>query len=301
MKTTLVVLAAGRGSRYGGLKQIDPVGPAGEVILDYSVHDAVKAGFQRIVFIVQQSFAAEFQDKVAARYEGLAEVALACQEQEDLPVGFSVPAEREKPWGTGHAIWAARDAVAEPFMVVNADDFYGREAFAIMAGHLQNSPSEQLAMSMVAYRLDRTLSEHGAVSRGICEVGANGQLQAVDEHVKIARQADGRITGVDSTGQTRELRDDTLVSMNCWGFTPEIFGHLEPLFGRFLGSDANLADGEFYLPNAVNDLLPVAPVSVLSSAGRWFGLTYRADRERVAADLAGLTQEGVYPSPLWTL
>lgn len=302
MKPTLLVLAAGMGSRYGGLKQIDPVGPSGEAVLDYSVHDALAAGFGKVVFVIRRDFEEEFRRAVVSRYEGKVEIGVAYQDLGALPEGFSLPADREKPWGTGHAIWCARNEIREPFLMVNADDFYGREAFAVMAGHLKEVTGGTPAdFSMVAYPLVNTLSEHGEVSRGICDLASDGKLLSVEECSGIRRGADGVITGTDTKGKVRTFSGRELVSMNFWGFTPAIFPMLGDLFTNFL-KDGGLASSksEFYIPSAVTSMMATgaAQTAVLRSAGHWYGVTYREDREAVAAAIAGMVREGLYPTPL---
>ena len=296
MSFTLLVLAAGMGSRYGGLKQLDPVGPCGELVLDYSVHDAMVAGFTQVVFVIRQEFEEEFRRRVASRYEGKLGVQFAFQELADLPSGFTVPGDREKPWGTGHAIWSARTVVSGPFLAVNADDFYGREAFSIMAGHLGQSPD----IGLVTYKLGRTLSEHGAVARGICRV-SDGKLKSIEEHVQIRRGEDGKITGVDTTGSVKVLEEGTPVSMNFWGFPEKIFPELERQFEEFLrGGGLNNPKAEFYIPSAVNSLMASGDfqVAAMPTNENWFGVTYREDRERVVNALVELVKKGEYHSPL---
>jgi NDP-sugar pyrophosphorylase family protein len=293
MQSTLLVLAAGMGSRYGGLKQIDPVGPSGETILDYSVFDAVRAGFKRVVFVIRRDFDELFRAKIGARYAGRVEVGYVYQSLDALPPGFSVPAGREKPWGTGHATWCARDAVHEPFAVINADDFYGADAFRQLAGFLAKASSQDAAM--VGFRLARTLSEHGAVSRGICAVATDGRLLGVTEHTGILPA---------EVGAGKKFPGETIVSMNCWGFTPAIFGELDGQFRAFLATmppEALSARAEFYLPAAVSTAIArgSARVSVLPTEGEWFGVTYREDKPRVMAALAALVQAGSYPSRLF--
>ncbi len=300
MHKTLVVLAAGMGSRYGGLKQMDSVGPSGEVVLDYSVHDALRAGFDRVVFVIREDFEQVFRDIVVARYEGQVPIKLAFQTLADLPGTYQLPEGREKPWGTGQAIWATRHVVDGPFLVVNADDFYGREAFEIMATFLSRQASG-LCIGMVAYPLVNTLSEHGAVSRGICNVTPQDELARVEEHTGIARDGD-RIRGIDTSGQVRELEGNEMVSMNFWGFTPEIFPHLERHFQTFLdtGGTENLK-AEFYIPSAVSEIITsgAASATVLVSTGQWFGVTYREDRAAVAEALNQMVDDDQYPTPLW--
>lgn len=301
MKTTLLVLAAGMGSRYGGLKQIDPVGPSGEVVLDYSVHDALWAGFDRIVFVIRRDFEEAFRDVVLSRYAGVAEVVLAYQELDDLPAGISLPEGREKPWGTGHAIWCARDVIDGPFLVVNADDFYGMEAFSVMATFLK-SKAAQTSFAMVAYPIRNTLSEHGAVSRGICTVGDNDTLLDVEECSGIHVTASGDLVGTDATGNLRTFQGEEMVSMNFWGFTPDLFGMLGDQFANFLNSGglANLKS-EFYIPTAVTNVIEsgIKPVLVKHSNGRWFGVTYREDRDAVAGTISAMVAQGLYKTPLW--
>jgi UTP-glucose-1-phosphate uridylyltransferase len=300
MDKTLLVLAAGMGSRYGGLKQLDAVGPSGEVVLDYSVHDALRAGFNKVVFVIRRDLEVEFGKKVTSRYDARAAIEIAYQELEDVPEGFELPSGRQKPWGTGHAIRAARHLIHEPFLVVNADDFYGMEAYSKMADFL-DKPLNGLRMGMVGYPLASTLSAHGVVSRGICTVAENQSLIEVEEHTGIQRQ-DGKITGQDSSGHVRELSGSELVSMNFWGFTPEIFPYLEELFSKFLTSGAiESPKSEFYIPSAVSEIIAsgAAPASVLSSAGPWFGVTYKQDREAVTAALSQMVKDKFYPTPLW--
>lgn len=300
MKSTLVVLAAGMGSRYGGLKQLDPVGPSGEVVLDYSVHDALWAGFDNVVFVIRKDFEEEFRKVVLSRYEGVVPTALAFQDLNDLPGGRLAPEGRQKPWGTGHAIWSARNQVDGPFLVVNADDFYGMEAFSAMAGFLKKQ-SEGLRLALVAYPLRNTLSEHGAVSRGVCTVGDNDTLTSVEEHTGIVREGDA-IRGINLVGERVSLTGIEMVSMNFWGFTPEIFGHLENSFAEFLnrGGLGN-PKSEYYIPSAVSEIIAsgAAPASVLRSEGRWYGVTYREDRASVAEALQQMVADRLYPTPLW--
>ncbi len=303
MSLTLLVLAAGMGSRYGGLKQIDPVGPSGEFVLDYSVHDALWAGFDRVVFVIRREFEEEFRQVVISRYAKTMDVDVVFQDRADLPEPHICPPDREKPWGTGHAIWCARGAIHTPFLVVNADDFYGMEAFSRMAVFLRGTEGGgRLAIGMAAYPLRNTLSEHGAVSRGICDLTPDDLLISVEEHTGIVRK-DGRIQGTDTSGALRELTGSEPVSMNFWGFTPEFFSQLEKRLCRFLdaGGKEN-PKSEFYIPSAVSEIIAsgVAPASVIPSTGRWFGVTYREDREAVAATLSELVKQGLYKTPLWS-
>lgn len=289
---TLLVLAAGMGSRYGGLKQIDPVGPSGETILDYSVHDALRAGFTRVVFVIRRDFDQVFRERIGARYVGRLAVDYVYQALDVLPSGFTVPAGREKPWGTGHATWCARDAVREPFAVINADDFYGRDSFLQLARFLRGATPDEAAMA--GFRLDRTLSENGAVSRGVCAVAEDGALHSVTEHTGIKRE---------DVGPARAFSGAEAVSMNCWGFTPAIFPALGELFSRFLREEApaNPLKSEFYLPGSISSLIAAGRlrVKVLPTTSDWFGITYREDKPRVVAQLEALVQRGDYPAKLW--
>jgi hypothetical protein len=298
MKPTLVVLAAGLGSRYGGLKQVDPMGPSGETVLDYSVYDAVRAGFGRVLFVIRREFAAEFRAVVGARFAGRVAVDYVFQELDTLPAGHVSPPGRTKPWGTGHAVWCARAALDGPFAVVNADDFYGAGSFARLAAFLTsgNPPSVDGAVPEIAlagYRLANTLSEHGAVSRGVCAVGADGFLRGVEEH-----------TGIVATevGAGRKYNPDTVVSMNCWGFPASFLPLLDARWQAFLAERGREEKAEFYLPFAVNDLVQTgaARVRVLETGETWFGVTYREDKPRVQAAIAALVAAGTYGSPLWS-
>jgi len=297
MNSTLLVLAAGMGSRYGGLKQMDSVGPSGETLLDYSVYDALKSGFTRVVFVIRRDFEEAFREKVGSQFETRAEVGYVFQELNDLPEGFSVPEGREKPWGTGHAIWCARGAVDGPFLAINADDFYGRGAIAGVGEFLAVQPPESTDYCMAGYRLESTLSPSGTVSRGVCEVTANGRLSSVKEFTKIRKQ--GALI-VDEVTE-RKFQGDERVSMNCWGFTPSVFAGLEKLFSTFLTARGTEEKSEFYIPDAVAELIACggATVQVLPVESEWFGITYRADRDNVAASLARLVADGVYPTSLW--
>ena len=295
METTLLVLAAGMGSRYGGLKQMDPVGPAGETLLDYSVFDAIRAGFSRIVFVIRREFEEEFRGNVGARFEDRIDVGYVFQQLNDLPEGFTVPEDRVKPWGTGHAIWCARTAVDTPFLAINADDFYGSEAFSAVGNFLGMPSSGGGTFCMAGYRLDSTLSPSGHVSRGVCTVSEKNLLTDVKEFTRIERTPGGIVNQEDGARFTGSER----VSMNCWGFTPVIFCLLEELFARFLVKQGK---SEFYIPSAISDLIRSneISVSVLPVNGRWFGVTYREDRAGVVRALSELSISGEYPIPLWS-
>lgn len=300
-KPALVVLAAGAGSRYGGLKQVDPVGPSGETLLDYSVFDAIRGGFETIVFVIRRDIEAAFREKIGARFEKRAEVRYAFQELGDLPGGRSVPAGRTKPWGTGHATLAARSAVdgSSAVAVINADDFYGRDAFAQLATFLKSSTGASEA-ALVAYRLDRTLSEHGTVSRGVCDVDAAGVLRGVLEHTKIARRGEA-IVSTNADGSEITLDGSTPVSLNTWGFGA---GFLDLLSGRleaFCKERLEEPGAEFFLPFAVDELIASGRLRAraLRTDSEWFGMTYRDDRPRVAAAIARLVEAGEYPKNLF--
>jgi NDP-sugar pyrophosphorylase family protein len=295
MEATLLVLAAGLGSRYGGLKQLDPVGPNGEILLDYAMFDALRAGFTRIAFVIRREFEAEFSARVAAKYVGRAPVDLVFQAASELPLGSAARPAREKPWGTGHAVWCARHRVAGPFAVIGADDFFGRDAFVQLADFLALSKSGAARLpqyAMAGYRLGRTLSEHGAVARGICAVGPDGRLERVTERTDLRGEA---------IGPGREWTGDETVSMNCWAFTPEIFPALESQLAAFVRDRGDDPRAEFYLPEAVSRLisLGVAEVWVRPTSARWFGVTYREDKPRVEAALAELVRQGEYPPRLF--
>jgi NDP-sugar pyrophosphorylase family protein len=301
MNATLLILAAGMGSRYGGLKQVEPVGPSGEKVLDYAVFDAIRAGFTRVVFLIRQDFQAAFSEQIGAKYAGRIAVDYAFQSLGDLPAGFSLHPERLKPLGTGHAVWCARNVVREPFAVINADDFYGADAYRRLYDFAKNDISASASggraaavpvFAMVGYPLANTFSDHGAVSRGVCEVGEQGRLVSVTEHAGLTKE---------TTGPGQPITGAELVSMNCWMFSPEIFGPLDALFREFLSVKGKELGAEFYLPTAVSTMIQrnQARVQVLPTNGQWFGLTHAADRKRVEATLSDLVRRGIYPSPLF--
>jgi hypothetical protein len=285
------------GSRYGGLKQIDPVGPSGEAILDYSVYDAMRAGFGRVVFLIRHSIEEAFRETVGVRYAGQIPVDYAFQELEDLPNGFVVPEGRTKPWGTTQAVLCAAGAIDGPFAVINADDFYGAASYRALAEHLQRGTEE---FAMVGFVLRRTLSAFGSVARGICAVEDSGLLRTVVEHTKIEPEGDAA-KSIQADGSVVTLTGDELVSMNMWGFTPALFPALREDFERFLRESGGELKTECYLPNSVNTLVGAgaARVRVLSSPDAWFGVTYREDRESVVARIAELVGSGAYPERLW--
>ncbi len=300
---TLVVMAAGIGSRYGGLKQIDPVGPSGEVVLDYSVYDALRAGFDRVVFIIRKDIEAAFRETIGRRIERAVDTAYVLQSLDQVPAGWAVPADRMKPWGTGQAILACRGTVATPFLTVNADDYYGRTAFEAVAGFLRGLPAGAAVpeFGMVGYRLDNTLSEHGTVARGVCEATPDGYLVGIRELLKIKRFPDGikhTENDVDWTG----LDPASWTSMNCWGFTPALFDELERRFPVFLRkSAAKILKAEFLIPEVVGELVRegLARVRILPTKERWFGVTYPEDRPLFKAAILDLVEAGAYPRDLW--
>ena len=301
MKPTLVVLAAGMGSRYGGLKQVDPVGPSGEAILDYSVFDAHRAGFGKVVFIIRKDFETEFKERVGSKYEGILPVEYCYQDINDLPSPFTVPAERAKPWGTAHAIRAARDVVKEPFAAINADDFYGRDAFAKLAAFLQRPAAAdgKFHFAMVGYKLDLTLSDNGSVARGICKVDG-GKLESVTEMTKLVRVPGGAENREDEANPVK-LTGEERVSMNLWGFTPELFAALEDRFPAWLEKNAAEPKSEWYIPFVVDELIHEgkADVEVLPTDSNWFGVTYREDKPFVTAEIGKLVAAGEYPQSLF--
>jgi hypothetical protein len=301
---TLVVMAAGIGSRYGGLKQIDPVGPSGEVVLDYSVYDALRAGFDRVVFIIRRDIEAAFRERIGGRIERAADTAYVFQALDQLPPGFRVPEGRTKPWGTAQAILACREAVMTPFLAINADDYYGRTAFEAMAGYLgglarrDGGPAE---FAMVGYRLENTLSEHGTVARGVCEATPDGYLVGIRELLKIRRFPDG-IKHTENDADWIPLEASSWTSMNCWGFTPGLFGELESRFPGFLRlNTARLQKAEFLIPEVIGELLREgrARVRILPTRERWFGVTYPQDRPLFRSAILGLIEAGIYPRDLW--
>lgn len=296
---TLVIMAAGMGSRYGGLKQIDPIGKNGEFIVDYSIFDAINAGFTKVVFIIKEENLAAFQETVGDRISKSIEVVYVFQRITDIPAGFSIPADRTKPLGTSQAVLACKGVVNEPFAVINADDFYGKETFTILADFLKNvdTAAKPHRFCMVGFVLDNTLTDNGHVARGVCEVDANGFLTKVDERIRIERVRDEvkYFEGDDSF----PLKKDATVSMNCWGFTPALFDEIEADFPRFLNaSKDNLMKAEFLLPVLVDDLVSKkdCTVQVINTSAKWYGVTYHEDKERVIAYVQSLVESGVYPS-----
>ena len=294
---TLLVMAAGMGSRYGGLKQIDPVGPSGETIIDYSIYDALRAGFGKLVFVIRKDIEQAFKETVGARFEKRIPVEYAFQELDKLPAGFSVPEARTKPWGTTQAVLMAADVIREPFAVINADDFYGAESYRVLAEHLVSGTKDY---AMVGFILRNTLSDFGSVARGVCRVDAQGYLETVQELTNIERYGE-HAKNTDPAGTVSVLNGDEPVSMNMWGFTPEVFGQLREIFRSFLERSGSELKTESYVPSAVNELVAEgkARVKVLRSRDSWFGVTYREDRPRVVDSIGSLIQAGSYPANLF--
>ncbi len=299
MKPTLFILAAGMGSRYGGLKQMDGLGPNGEAILDYSVYDALRAGFGKIVFVIRKDFEDDFRRVVLSKYEGKVQCEICFQSVDKVPAGCTYNTERTKPWGTNHAVLMGKDLIHEPFAVINADDFYGKESFQVLADFLCSVEGKKGEYCMVGYRVCNTLSENGSVSRGVCTTDANGHLTDVVERTKI-EDKNGTIVFTENDVDT-PLDPHTPVSMNMWGFTPEYFEYSEKAFKDFLAAHGQELKSEFYIPTLVNDLILAgkATCKVLDTPSKWFGVTYAEDRPQVVMKINQLIKEGVYPTKLF--
>ena len=300
MTPTLFVLAAGMGSRYGGLKQLDGLGPNGETIMDYSIFDAVRAGFGKIVFVIRHSFEKDFLETVVSKFKDAVPVEIVFQEINALPEGFSPHEERVKPWGTNHAVLMGKPVIKEPFAVINADDYYGAESFKILANFLKSIDGKKNEYCMVGYHVGNTLSESGSVSRGVCTVDKNGNLTTVVERTKIENIA-GKIQFEDEHGGMQFLENDTPVSMNMWGFSPDYFDYSEAFFKEFLTENANDLKAEFYIPTVVNSLIrsKKVTVKVLNTSSKWFGITYAEDKAQVVMQVNSLVRQGIYPEKLW--
>ena len=303
MKPTLLLLAAGMGSRYGGLKQLDGLGPNGETIMDYSIYDAIQAGFDKIVFVIRKDFEEQFRTQVLSKYEGHIPTELVFQSIDNIPEGFSVPEGREKPWGTNHAVLMAKNVINEPFCVINCDDFYSRDCFKVIGNFLANLPEgAKNQYAMVGFRVGNTLSENGTVSRGICTTNAEKHLVDVVERTKIERR-DGKVQYIGDEGEWVATDDNTPVSMNVWGFTPDYFEYSEAYFKEFLSDKKNIENkkSEYFIPLMVNKLINdgTASVEVLDTTSSWFGVTYPEDRESVVTKIQSLVDESVYPSKLF--
>ena len=299
MKPTLFVLAAGMGSRYGGLKQLDGLGPNGETIMDYSVFDAVRAGFGKIVFVIRKDFEEDFRNIVLAKYQDRIPCDVCFQSVNAVPAGCTYNPERQKPWGTNHAVLMGKDLIHEPFAVINADDFYGRDSFRVLADYLQTIEGTEGNYCMVGYRVKNTLSENGSVSRGVCTTDADGCLTNVVERTHI-EEVGNAIVYSDETGD-HPLDPDTPVSMNMWGFSPEYFRYSEQAFRTFLAEHGNELKAEYYIPSVVNELIVSgkARCRVLDTTAKWFGVTYAEDRPQVVMKINELIQQGVYPEKLF--
>ena len=296
MGLDLVVMAAGIGSRYGGLKQLDPVGPSGEGVIDYALYDAVQAGFDRIIFVIRHSIEADFKARFGHGLGRKVAKEYVYQELDAIPAGFSVPPDRAKPWGTAHAVWLCKDAVRGPFGVVNADDFYGRESYQVLAGFLKKADPSKSHYCNVGFELRNTLSEFGSVARGVCEVDSNHLLKSIVERLKIEKDGNAaRYLGED--GQSHPVQGDTRVSMNMWGFTPTLFELLGPGMTGFFQKKGKEVKSEYLLPTAVDELMRAgkADVKILESAARWFGVTYREDKPGVVENIMKLVNAGEYP------
>lgn len=300
MKPTLLVLAAGMGSRYGGLKQLDCLGPQGQTIMDYSIYDAVKAGFGKIVFVIRHDFEEAFNEKVLAKYKDFIPVEVVFQDLTSIPEGYSVPEGRTKPWGTNHAVMSAASVIDGPFAVINADDYYGPDAFRVIAEELSRCDRKDGDYCMVGFEVGNTMTENGSVSRGVCEV-EDGMLTKVTERKAIAFDDDHRIYFVDENGKTRYLESHTPVSMNLWGFGPDYFPYSDREFRRFLDKYINVEKSEFFIPSVVDKLCRngEARVKVLPTTSRWFGVTYAEDRQDVVDKLAALHARGFYPEDMF--
>ena len=299
MKPTLFILAAGMGSRYGGLKQIDGLGPNGETIMDYSVFDALRAGFGKIVFVIRKDFEADFRTIILTKYKNHIPCEVCFQSVDAVPTGCSFNPERTKPWGTNHAVLMGKELIHEPFAVINADDFYGKESFGVLADFLSQVEGQEGHYCMVGYRVANTLSENGSVSRGVCATNADGYLTDVVERTQVERI--GNQVVYTENGQQTVIAPDTPVSMNMWGFTPDYFLHTEEAFKLFLTQYGQELKKEFYIPSLVNELITTnkATCKVLDTPSKWFGVTYADDREQVIMKLNRFIQKGVYPQRLF--
>ena len=288
------------GSRYGGLKQLDSLGPNGETIMDYSIYDAIHSGFGKVVFVIRKDFEQDFRDKILSKYEGHIPVEVVFQSTDALPEGFTCPADRSKPWGTNHAVLMGKDVIKEPFAVINADDFYGRDAFRVIAEELQRPRDKKGDYCMVGFRVGNTMTENGSVARGVCETN-DGLLTPVVERTAISYDKDHNIVFTDENGVEQTLRPNTPVSMNLWGFTPDYFDYSEREFKKFLEKDINTPKAEFFIPLCIDTLINSgeATVKVLDTESKWFGVTYAADRPGVVAKFAELHRDGTYPEKLF--
>jgi len=301
METTLLIMAAGMGNRYGGLKQIDPVGPNGEIIIDYSMFDAITAGFDKVVFVIRRYFEDAFKEKISRKLEDKVETAYAYQELDSCLGGFAVPSGRQKPWGTGHAVLVAKELIGGPFAVINADDYYGPNSFKTMKHHLSTTAADcENEYAMIGYTLRNTLSEYGAVCRGVCQCDEQMLLKKIVERINVEKQGQGARC-LDEAGQQIFLTGDEVVSTNFWGFHPSVFSHLERLFRDFLDESGQDMSAEFYIPTAIDTLIHDGSVrvKVLPAKDNWFGVTYRQDMPAARKRIRELIDNGVYPENLW--
>jgi hypothetical protein len=302
MKPTLLVLAAGMGSRYGGVKQIDPVGVSGEAIIDYSIYDAIQAGFDRVVFVIRREIEEDVRSFFAGKFQDRLRVDYVFQDLDDTPGSFVVPPERSKPWGTAHAVLAAREVIDAPFAVINGDDFYGREGLRTIADYLQSLSPDSTDYAMVGYRLDRTLSDNGTVSRGIVTHDERGWLKTIEEHTRLESRGEGRVASLAEDGSVRAwFNGDEPVSMNLFGFAPPAMEQFHRTFAEFLAEHGHEPKSEFYIPTAMSAVQKKgeARMKVLRSNSEWFGVTYQEDRPIVVERIRALVEEGVYPEALW--
>lgn len=300
MKPTLLIMAAGMGSRYGGLKQMESMGPEGTTLLDYSVYDAIRAGFGNVVFVIRHDIETDFKKLVGKKWESKVPVRYVFQELAMVPEGFKVPEGRQKPWGTGHAVWVAQSAVQEPFAVINADDFYGRNSFKTLAGFLKKiRKNDAPTYAMVGFPLSKTLSEHGTVARGICRIGPGKKLKEVVERTQIGKEG-RKVFHLDESGKKHPLKETATVSMNMWGFTPRLFEQLTRRFTEFLKAKGQDLKTEFLIPRVVDEAVArqEATVKVLSTKDQWFGVTYPEDKEKVRGKMEELVKKGVYPTKI---
>ncbi len=300
MKPTLVILAAGMATRYGSMKQIQSFGPSGETIMDYSIYDAIRAGFGKVVFVIREDFAENFKSIFEPKLKGKIETDYVYQRLDAQMGTHTVPAERKKPWGTAHAVLCAKDAVKEPFAVINADDFYGKDSFKKAYDFLTGQVNDS-TYCIIGYELKKTLSDNGSVSRGVCEVDANNNLTAINERTKIYRDQEGKITYEDDNGQTHEVNEDSPVSMNFWAFAPNAFGLMEESFQKFLDNNINNLKAEFFIPIFGDEFIKSGKgvIKVIPTSAQWFGVTYKEDAPVVSADINKLVQSGEYPNSLW--
>ncbi len=301
MKPTLLILAAGMGSRYGGVKQITPVGPNGEPIIQYSIFDAVRNGFDKIVFIIRKEIEKDFRETIAAKLPGDIKTEFVFQELTDIPIDVEIPAERKKPWGTGHALLAARNVIDEPFLIINADDFYGADSYKMAAKFLSEAENVENLYGLIGYKLINTLSDFGSVSRGVCEIDNDGFLRSVVERTEIVKE-NGSVKYKNENGEWENLTGEEIVSMNMFAFTPKVFQYFNDYFIDFLKENAQNPKSEFYIPFVVNELIKsgTAKVKVPVTSAEWFGLTYKEDTELARAKMKELIKKGIYPEKLWT-